>query len=623
MSRMIDHEAASLLARAIVAFDAGNSDAAHTLLLEVIARTPRAPAALLLRGELHRRAGNFDAALKDYQRVIDAGTRDAHVYVMKGLAHRARGDRDAARRCFERAVALAPDNADAHGNLAKALADTGAAEIALRHSLHAVACDPANPALRANLGALHLQMGNAEVAWRCLVDDAPADFVAPRDLLAGIATRFAESHDYPRAGLLWQRLYADDPSDTEALSGLGHWLYMTGRFAEAASRFAELIARQPVDARGHYHLGAALRTCGDYAGARHALTRALTLMRTQGAARSVAQRVEYELAFCMLAAEEFDPAWQHYDGRWYTHDPDPQVALESHLWRGEPLTAGRLVVAREQGVGDEILFASMYAELRELAPDLVIQCSSRLAAVFARSFPGIECWPCTERPGAWTELPARLGPDDRVVFAGGLPRWQRRQRADFGGGDAFLRPDTTARDAWRARLGALGRGPRIGLSWRGGTPVNFSGLRSLPLAELLAGIAPDLPADAVLVDLQYDDRRAEIDSCEREFGLTLHRFDITRTDFAATIDLVAALDLVITVQTAVAHVGGALGVPTWVLVAQAPTTLRWLAQDGRTPWYASVRLFEQATAGNWTSALTVIARTLRTANADDRAGGID
>lgn len=612
MTRRLGPEQQALLARAAACFDAGAYAEVLLLVDAVLAQALRTVDALFLKAEASRHTGQLDEALRCCRRLTEAGVRSAPLFVAKGLTHRARGEAQDALRCFERAARLAPDSAEALGNLAKSLADTGALDQACAHAMRALALAPQSAALRGNLGALQLRARDYEAAWRCLIEAAPPGFIAPRALLLALAAQLAEAEAHARAMALCRALLARDAHDAEACNGLGQSQYMLGDYAAAEASFAALVAHDPDDPRGHYGLGALHRLAGRHAEARAALAQTLALLHARAAPRTEVQRVQVELGFAALAGGDLAAGWNHYAGRWYAHEPDPEQALAPRLWQGEPLAGRRLVVIREQGVGDEILFASMYGELPALGPRLVVQCSTRLVDVFRRSFPGVEWWPCPERPESWQSAAARLADDDVVVFAGSLPRHLRTTRAAFGSGEPYLQPDPDARDAWRRRFASRGQGPAIGLSWRGGTAPNFRGLRSMALATMLEGLRDALPPDSVLVNLQYDDCEAEIAACERDFGLRLWREDVTRTDFAATIDLVAALDQVITVQTAVAHVGGALGVPTRVLVPHAPTTVRWLPAAGRSAWYRSVRLFEQSTVGEWTSALAAVAHTLRT-----------
>jgi tetratricopeptide (TPR) repeat protein len=547
--------------------------------------------------------------VKCYERVLAGGLRNAEVLVAKGLAHRHAGDVAAARACFERAVALDPGSSAAHANLGNLQFAAGDAPAAAASYARALELSPDNAQLRANGAAVCLAADRLDDARRLLCVDWPAHAPLPRVPLLALARALAGRRHDGAALEICARLLAVDPNDRDALNERGGLAYLRGEFATAREVFATAVdvhARDPVL---RYHLGAALRVLGEEAAASAELTAGLRLLDedvdvADGDAATLRQRLELEQAFVHLGAGRLAEGWALHPGRWYPHAESPATALAPWLWQGEDLAGRRLVIAREQGIGDEILFASMYAELQALTDRLVLQCSSRLAPAFARTFPRAELWTCAETPDAWRDLPPRLAPDDALCFAGDLPRWRRPVRDSFPRRPC-LAPDAAAVAAWRARLDALGPGPKVGISWRGGTAANYGELRSLPLADFVRG----WPANLVLVDLQYDEATPETAALAAAGGPAIASFAETRRDFDATINLVAALDLLVTVQTAVAHVGGALGVRTLVLVPQAPTTVRWLGDGaGQTPWYGSVELITQARAGDW---LPVLARVVR------------
>ena len=160
---------------------------------------------------------------------------------------------------------------------------------------------------------------------------------------------------------------------------------------------------------------------------------------------------------------------------------------------------------------------------------------------------------------------------------------------------------------WRERLRSLGNGPKIGISWRGGAMPTRRNLRSIPLAELQPLLAR---RDSVYVSLQYGPCEAELDALRaQEQCAPVRHFREAIDDYEETVALVAALDLVISVQTAVVHLAGALGRPTWVLVPAAPEW-RYLAEGDRLPWYASVRLFRQDRLRDWGPIIARVAAEL-------------
>jgi len=612
MSLQAEAALASIIERAM----AGDDALAAALAADSVRRWPRDPRLRFWLGELRRRRHDYAGAIKCYERVLAGGLRNAQVWVAKGLAHRHAGDAATARACFERALALDPAAVEALANLANLQFEAGNSAQAAATYARAVALVPHDPQLRTNLATVCLAAGRIDEARRNLCDEWPAEAIAPRALLLALGEALIDRREDAAADAVLDRLLAADSEDREALNAQGRLAYLRGDFARARAVFAAAVALHPDDPVLRYHLGAALRMLGAEAAAGAELAAGLRLLEAGGSGdgdgQTLRQRLELEQALVHLGAGRLAEGWALYSGRWYPHRESPARALAPRLWRGEDLGGRRLVIAREQGIGDEILFASMYGDLAQLTDRLVLQCSARLAAAFRRSFPSAECWPCAETPDAWRELEPRLAADDVVCFAGDLPRWLRAQRPCFPG-VPFLVPHAASVAAWRARLDALGPGPKVGISWRGGTPANYGDLRSLPLADFVR----DWPSHLVLVDLQYDDAAAEIAALAAAGGPAVARFDDARQDFEQTLNLVAALDLVVTVQTAVAHVGGALGVRTLVLVPQAPTTVRWLVDDrGQTPWYDSVDLVTQVEAGDW---LPVFARVVRKLKRLDRA----
>jgi len=601
---------------------AGDLLQAGRLVEDLLRVAPRDLRARFYLGEIKRRAGDFEGAMASFKRVLDGGIRTAQVYVSKGLTHRRLAQAGDARRCFERAVALEPCSAEALGNLGNLHFEAGEDEQALLYYRRALAADASNLRLCENLAATLIATSRLDEAAALLLRAWPSSKdPPPRELMLALASELQTAERFADSQPVFERLLALAPGDPEALNGDGRARFMTGDFAGARASFLRAVALAPADPLLHFHLGAAHRICRAFDDAAAALATALQLIDTaerpagKTDAANLRLRVEQELAFLALENDRFEEGWSHYRGRWFAHAEHPEDTLQPRLWQGEPLAGRRLVIAREQGIGDEIQFASLYGELVRTAASVVVQCSQRLEPAFRRSFPGATFWPCEETPDAWQALRERLAPDDLVTFAGGLPRWQRRTRADFAPAKAFLRPDPAAVAQWRERLAALGDGRRIGISWRGGTGPNFSAQRSIALADLV----PAIPSGAVLVDLQYTDCSIEIAHVRQLAGVSIAQFADMRDDLEATINLVAALDLVITVQTAVAHLAGALGVKTWVLVPRAPSTIRWLAANGRTPWYSSVSLLEQVEPGDWQPVLARLSMKLKAAQRGQRS----
>lgn len=245
-------------------------------------------------------------------------------------------------------------------------------------------------------------------------------------------------------------------------------------------------------------------------------------------------------------------------------------------WDGEH--GKRVLVYGEQGIGDEISFASCIPDLLKVSKQVVLDCDHRLEALFKRSFPDVAVHGTRfKEPGEWIddyELDAR-------VAIGDLPSFFRNKDEDFPGTPYLLARQSSEYGGVR---------PLIGISWTGGRANTGSIKRSLTLEEL----EPMLRAiPATWVSLEYKDRREEIQRFRAKTGIEILTHPATRAEnYDDTARLVASLDLVISVTTAVVHLAGALGKECWCLV---PSTPRWFygMEGDDLPWYKSVKLFRQ------------------------------
>ncbi len=261
------------------------------------------------------------------------------------------------------------------------------------------------------------------------------------------------------------------------------------------------------------------------------------------------------LSLCLLAQRRYAEAWPHYEARRSLPDL-PEPVLPFPEWRDEPPAGRRLLVMREQGFGDQLMFGRYLARLQAQGAEVVVGCSPALDRLFARC--GFE---------TRSDNPAQAGADHWVLF-NSLPF---RMRAADPGPAVYLPPPTSR-------------------SSRGGVGVACSG-------------NPSHRNDA---HRSLDDGQAQ---ALRTLGRDLSPAATGARDFLDTAEIVAGLELVITVDTAIAHLAGSLGVETWVLLPAIGLDWRW--NDGlRSDWYPTARLFRQPTAGDWASVLTQVRRAL-------------
>jgi len=199
-----------------------------------------------------------------------------------------------------------------------------------------------------------------------------------------------------------------------------------------------------------------------------------------------------------------------------------------------------------------------------------------------------------------------VGHPDYHVLAGSLPGLLRNRLEDFPRHEGYLVADPLRAERWRARLAELGPGPKIGLSWRGGTHLTRRSLRSLALHDLL----PVLRTMGLrFISLQYGECAAELEGLRRETGIEVVHWPEAIDDYEETAALCASLDLTLSVCTSVIHLNGALGKPVWVMVP-AVAEWRYGVQGDSMPWYPSVRLIRQASGGDWSDVFARVTRDL-------------
>ena len=376
---------------------------------------------------------------------------------------------------------------------------------------------------------------------------------------------------------------------------------------EHLQRAAELLPGAAAPAR---HRGMALRELGDLMAAHEAFAAAhraaphdpdiaadvafsLQCLGRTGEAIALYEQVIKQhpesanaragFALSLLGAGDYARGWDEYE--WRLRVPGAGIRREFPfpLWQGEPLAGRSLLVYSEQGIGDEIMFASCFQELITLAGHCVLESSKRLVPLFERSFPGATILARDRsRVPDWSKLPAI----DVHVAAGSVPRYQRRSAQAFPARDSYLKADPHRVQYWRERLTSAGPGKKVGIAWTGGLPGTLRAARSYPLQAL----SPLLEiAGATYVALEFLDCAAEVADFNRRRNAQLQWWPDAVKSLPETAALVSALDLVITVTTATAHLAGALGRPTWVLVPSVPTW-RYMWQGERMPWYPSMRV---------------------------------
>jgi len=389
----------------------------------------------------------------------------------------------------------------------------------------------------------------------------------------GVALQDADQLDAAREA--YERALSIDPTATLAHQNLGTLLFNIGKIAPAQTHFEAVLAVQPAQAEA---------------------------------------RAKY--ASTLLAQARYDEGWREHE--WRHHSNSLAAHYRPRLvpfpkWDGSPLTDKTLLIHPEQGIGEELLFASCYSDAIACAARTIIECDPRLTGLFARSFPAAQVIAGTRwEDFIWTEA---LGSIDFRVPAGSLPRFFRRESAQFPRDGACLRVDSKRHAYWRTVLDRLDHPINIGISWTGGKDPRAAKARSIPLAEwrsLFEAI------DANFINIQYGDHDAEIAAFNRSAPKQLHTLaglDLIK-DPDDGMALIAALDLVISIDNSTVFMAGSIGTPVWVLLPPNGEW-RWRGDEDRSPWYPAARLFRQAQSSieSWRRVLGDVALELATRGA--------
>ena len=531
----------------------------------------------------------FSRSRKDPAEPVDpsppAGNdSDADQWCLEGAEHLARGRLADAERAVAHALELRHDYVEALLLQSAIVRQQGRLDEAADYLALAAHFRPDSGEVLYQLGVLAAAQGQADDAeklYRQSILKDPLHAKAHNFLGALLAERGA----LEEAAECFRRSVTLRPDFAPAHSNLGSLLItQLDRFDQGAKHIEEAVRLAPDSPDVQCNRAMLLQYQGRYPEALHRWTE---LIEAGVLTNDAKARLDRALIF--LLQGDFEAGWDEYEHRF---DADRRRARDFGVprWDGDPLAGKSILVHAEQGVGDEIMFASCLPDLVACAGRVVVECSERLERLFHRSFPQavIHAGRKNDSPGWLSEF----SPIDYQVPIGSLPRKFRRHADAFPGQYPYLKADPDRVEDWRKRLDVAGSGPAIGISWRGGTAATRSAVRSVP-TDLLADF---LPRDVTWVSLQHG---VEIEE-PRLPGL--RAFPGVTQDLDELAALMGALDLVISVANTNVHLAGALGRPVWVLVSNRPEW-RYGASGDCMPWYPSSRLFRCAQHENWEAVL--------------------
>jgi tetratricopeptide (TPR) repeat protein len=516
--------------------------------------------------------------------------QEADVLQVAALAFEEAKDIAPALERSRAAIARKPDRAEYHITAARLLVKSGDQAAALDAAMQALKLEPGSAEVHATIAGIYHPWREdlAEQAARRAIELDPASHAGQGNLAAALwgLGRLDEAERHAREAVRLK------PGQISYRANLALICKDQGRLDQARELYRGLIAEAPDHPTLALDLGTLAAECeGDLDAARTWYRKAQQL--------SGEPRAFLSEALIDLLDGRFESAWERYEARKQVADQRPQHAMFASIapWSGAAPPERRLLVYAEQGLGDEIMFASMYGELGRRVPRVALLCDPRAGALFRRSFPAFEV--IGEPRSSQGERAKHLPAIECAVAAGSLGRLFRRRREDFPEHRGYLVPDPEKVAAWQERLAALGPGAKIGLSWIGGMQKTGRSRRSLSLAELRPLL--DAPGTS-WVSLQYTPCAPEIAALAAAGGPRIAEFAGVTADMDELASLIAALDLVVSVCNTTVHVAGALGKDVLVMAPLVPEW-RYGMRGERMVWYPSARVFRQARYGVWDQVL--------------------
>jgi tetratricopeptide (TPR) repeat protein len=647
-----------LYAQALAAIDARQWDVCQQLLRQLLHHEPLHAQGLLLTGRVLRVQGGSAQAVELYQRLLGSQPDHADALCQLAAAQQDLGQTDQSLQTYDRLIRLHPRHAEGLTALGALLAQQGRVEQAIKWLQQAVEVQPDLAQARHNLGVglgvvgrlhdarlqieaairlqpdyvqAHYNLGNilnrlglhdaAIASFRRALSLRPDYFEAMTNL--GLALQQTEAVDeavallrqaarlrpqsaeafsnlglaLPQAGrpgeafVLLRHAARLGPNYAPALSNLGKASFEIGRLDDAEQYFEQALRLQPQNAEIHANLGSLYQVMGR-------MEEALACFELALAIDPHCVSAHYNRGTTLLQTGDWRGGWAGFEYR-FRVGKQSERAYSQPRWDGSPLAERTILLWVEQGLGDMIHFIRYAQLLKEQGATVILECPRRIAPLLG-TCPGVDriVSEGDVRPDFDTHLPLGSSPGLFNTLPETIPA-----------AVPYLKADAARVECWRQRLGAKA-GRRVGIAWQGNPKHAQDRWRSAPLEQF----APLAAVPGVeLISLQQGLGTEQIGVLGSRFAVRqVVEGDLDGPDaaFVETAALVKCLDLVVTVDTALGHLAGALDVPVWLALSAVPDW-RWRRQGERAAWYPSMRLFRQRELGQWSDVFQSMARELQ------------
>jgi tetratricopeptide (TPR) repeat protein len=506
------------------------------------------------------------------------------------------GDLALAARLRKRILAAQPRHSVANELMAYVAANQGDLDRAFECLHTATRAPGASATAWYYLGLLSFRAGRleeSETALRRAVELEPAFFEALHDL----GRVLHERKDYAGAVEALGRASAARPESFEALHNLGRSLHALERFEDALAMYEKALALKPDSAETWLNRGEALHDMARVEGALESYAKARAL-------RPAFAEAQANEALARIALGDWEAGWEAFEGRWSGAASLQGRHSRIPRWHGErPIAGKRLLVWSEQGFGDTLLFSRFIPVLEAEGAEVVFEVQEPLKPLLERNF-------TCRVVAVGEEVPAT----DLQIPAMSLAHAFRVTPENIPGRVPYIHATPEKFEAWRARLARVDAKPKIAVACSGRASYKHEARRSVSLEDF-AGLARGAHLFVAQRDLAAADR--ELIASGR---IAAEYLGEEMNDFRDAAGIVANVDLVVTIDTSLGHLAGAMGRPVWILLAQVPES-RWMLGRTDTPWYSTARLFRQKDRGDWAGVFGEVERAFEEFSALRRRGG--
>jgi Flp pilus assembly protein TadD len=562
----------------VQAYRAGDNVGAERLCRERLKGAPEDVEAWGLLGAALRGQGRRAEAAAAYREALRRLPGQPNALTDLGLLLAEDGRPGEAVALLQEVVHLLPQSAQAHHNLGVALAQLGRREDAVRSLEEALRLRPDYPEAHYNLGNAVKELGRKDEAiarFREAVRLRPGYAGAWNNL--GLALTEAGSPGEAIEAL--RRAVELQPRMKEALNNLGLAYADLGRFADAETCYLQALELDPGYVEAHTNLGSACKEL-------RRLDEALACYQWAIWLEPDSATAHYNRSLTLLQMGDYEQGWPEYEWRWRRKQARPRPFPQPR-WDGSPFEGRTILLWMEQGLGDMIHFLRYAALVQRQGGRVIVECPAPLVPL-VWTCPGIDILVAQQQALPEFDVQAPML---------SLPALLKTSHASVPAEVPYLSAEPDRVASWRRRLGDA-REFRIGVVWQGNPRFQWDRHRSFPLACLapLAAVA-----GVRFISLQKEHGVEQLAAARPALAVTvLEGLDGGPGAFQDTAAVMQSLDLIVSADTSVAHLAGALGMPVWVALSQV-ADWRWGLTGESTPWYPSMRLFRQARLGDWRS----------------------